>query len=893
MKINAPPKFAFRFLEWFCPPALYEGIEGDLKEAFENDVQLDGIGRAKLRLTWNVIMFFRPAIILRNKFGIKLLNSMMLRNYTTVAFRSLWRSKAHSFINVTGLSLGITCCLLIALFVKDEWTFDTFHSKANRIYRAYVKEDYGDNQQFFNTVTPFPLGPVLKENFPQIESQVRVVPVSGAVKINDKQFSETVTAVGRDFFKVFDFQVISGDITKALEDPSGIIISEDLARKYFGDANPVNKTISLQLTNKPEEFLVKAVIENPPINSSIQYSLIASELIYPKIYNERTLTSGWFSVTPETYVLLKNGVNPVDLQLKFGGVFRTVLGEEQFNESHYSVGLQLITDIHLDNEVPAGIAPVSNPRYAYILAAASLLILFVACINFVTLSVGRSIKRAKEVGIRKVVGAARKELISQFVGEAVLVTVISMITGVLLAVIGLPLFNELSGKNLSLAPDNFMLLLAFGLTTIIGLFAGSYPAFVLSNFNPIAVLKGSLTGVNNRQGLRRALVAVQLVLSVFLISSTLIMRQQLEYLQSKNLGFNKEQLAVLQLNVPRAGRLDERLKAGFEKVQQFKNELSRLSDVSGVCGSAHDFGNGAWTNIGYTDDNGTYRTFFLNVVDPDFFDVLKMEFASGRNFDINNPADARRGIIINETFAKEMGWKSPLGQRIPGKNFADHEVIGVVKDFNYSSLYTRVEPLVMVMDPLIIAIGMENINFENSPIPKVIVRIKPGNMPATISQVNDVWNKLTGGEEFTFTFVDQALAAQYKSDLNLGKIIDIATVLAIVIGSLGLYGLASLSMQNRTKEISIRKVLGAPQQSLLLLLSKEYLYLVGVALLLSVPITWYLMVQWLKSFEYRIAIGWEHFAFAGLISLLVAMITISYQTIKTASAQPADTLKHE
>ncbi|MBL7840309.1 MAG: ABC transporter permease [Cyclobacteriaceae bacterium] len=893
MKEKGPPKLALRFLEWFCPPALYEGIEGDLRESFEADVEEFSVRKARRKFVWNVLRFFRPAIILRNNFRFKLFNTIMLKNYTTVAFRSLWRSKGHSFINITGLSLGIACCILIALFVKDEWTFDTFHTKANRIYRAYVKEDHGENQQFFNTITPFPLGPVLKENFSQIEAQVRISTVSSVVDVGTSRFAETLTITGQDFFSVFDFPVMQGDAKKALQDRSGVIITEQIAHKYFGESDPVNKTITLHFTEKPEDFFVKAVVKNPPANSSIQFDLIVSDLILPSLYNEHMLTAGWFSVIPETYILLREGEDAQALQQKFPPVFRASLGDENFNESKYAVGLQPITEIHLNTEFPAGMAPVSNPRYAYILSAVAILILSVACINFITLSVGRSVKRAREVGIRKAVGAVPRQLVVQFTGEALIVTLISMISGTLITLICLPVFNQLSGKSLSLTLDAFLVYTALILVLVIGLIAGSYPAFVLSAFKPIAVLKGSLAGISNKQTFRKALVGIQLVLSVFLVSSTLIMQQQLTFLQTKNLGFSKEQLVVLQLNAARSGNLMEKIKSGFEKVQLFRNEFTHVPGVASVCGSSHDFGNGSWTNVGYTDDKGTYRTFFMNVVDPDFFPVMKLELASGRSFDIANPADVHGGVVVNEAFVREIGWKQPIGQRIPGKNFAAHEVIGVVKDFNYSSLYTRVEPLVMVVDPHIIAPGIENLYFENSPIPKIIVRLKPGDIPTTINQVEGVWEKLTDGEEFNFSFVDQTLAAQYKSDQNLGRIISIATLLAIVIGSLGLYGLASLSMQNRTKEISIRKVLGAPQRSLLMLLSKEYLFLVGISLVLSVPITWYLMVEWLRSFEYRIDIGWTHFAFAGLLSLFVAMLTISYQTIKTASAQPADTLKYE
>jgi putative ABC transport system permease protein len=816
----------------------------------------------------------------------------MLHNYLKIAFRSLWRSKIHSFINVLGLSLGIACCVLIALFVKDEWTFDTFHTKADRIYRVYAREDYGKDEKFFYTNTPFPMGPALKENFAEVEAQVRINNIGSAVKIGENLFNEQITIGGQNFFELFDFELVSGN-REALREQSGIVLTQATAKKFFGESDPINKTISIQLDTTFEEFTVKAVTANLPTNSSIQFEILISDLNYPKLYNPRVLTSTWFNISPETYVLLKEGVKPQELESKFPSVFQTLLGEETFKESHYAPGLQPLTEIHLDTSYPVGIAPVNDPKYSYILAAIAVLILLVACINFVTLSIGRSMKRAREVGIRKVVGAERKQLIFQFIGEAVIVTVIALVIGVVLSILGLPVFNNFSGKQLLFEFNGFTVVLIASLITIIGVMAGSYPALVLSAFKPIAILKGSLQTGNNKQRVRQLLVGVQLVLSIFLISSTLIMREQLSFLQNKNLGFNKEQLAVVQLSVPNAGRLPARVKAGFDKAELFKTDLAKLPGIAGVCAAAHDFGNGGWVNIGYTDDQGTYRSFDMNIVDDEYIPVMKMEMVWGRNFSDSNPSDVRRSIIVNEAFAKVYGWTNPVGMRIPGKGFGDHEVIGIVKDFNYASLYTSVQPLVMVQDPVIILSGTENINMDNNPIPKLMIRIKPENMSATLDQIKTTWNNLTGGEEFAFTFVDQAMDNQYRSDQNLGKIVSIATLLAMIIGSLGLYALASLAMQNRTKEISIRKVMGATEQSLLVLLSKDYVYLIVGSLFLSVPITWYLMNNWLQSFEYRVGVSWQVFAAAGGLSLLIALLTISYQAIKTAWTRPAETLKYE
>ncbi|HEY0741307.1 MAG TPA: ABC transporter permease, partial [Chryseosolibacter sp.] len=745
----------------------------------------------------------------------------MLTNYFKIAFRALWRSKAHSLINIFGLSIGIACCILITLFVKDELTFDRFHSKADRIYRAYVIEDWGVNQQFVDITTPFPLGPALKDNLPEVEMMVRRNNIGTQIRVDEKLFSETAMIAGVDLLEMFDFELVQGEKTDILRDQSAILLTEEFAKRFFGSEDAVGKTVSLQLGERFEDFTVKGIFKDPPMNSSIRFGMVISDLNYPRLYNQQVLTSGWFNITPETYILLKPGVDPAELSKKFPSVFKPLLGDD-YEKSKYFVGLQPLTKIHLDTSLPAGIAPVSDPKYSYVLSAIAALILIVGCINFVTLSIGKSMKRSKEVGIRKVAGAQRQQLIVQFIGEAVIITLLALFIGIGFSYLALPMFNNLSGKTLVLQVDGFFVIMSLVLIGVIGLFAGSYPAFVLSSFRPIAVLKGALQSGSSKQTLRKILVGVQLVLSIFLISSTLLMRQQLDYLQSKNLGFDKEQLAVIQLNVNSGRGMRERVPKGFEQAEQFKRELSVIPQITSVSASSHDFGNGNWVNIGFTDDQGVYRNFNYNTIDDEFLPAMKMEMLAGRNFSTDNPSDVRRSLIVNEAFAKMFGWTDPIGKKIPGKNFEDHEIIGVVKDFNYQSLYTKVDPLVMAMDPTVVLSGTENINVSNSPIPKLFIRLKPGNTSETLAAIEQVWDKLTGGEEFAFQFVDETLNAQYRSDQNLGKIVSLTTLLAILIGSLGLYGLASLAMQNRTKEISIRKVLGASEHSLLVLLSRDY-----------------------------------------------------------------------
>jgi putative ABC transport system permease protein len=563
----------------------------------------------------------------------------------------------------------------------------------------------------------------LKESFPEVEAQVRINKIATQVKVGDNLYNETLTIAGEGLFDVFDFEVVAGD-RDALHSQRSVVINSVLARKYFGGDNPINQTISIQLGETFEDFVVAAVAAKVPSNSSIRFYLLISDLNYPKLYSPEVLTSAWFNINPETYIMLREGTNPHELEAKFPPVFKTLLGEDDYNQSHYTPGLQPLRDIHLNTEFPVALAEVNDPKYAYILAAIALLILSVACINFVTLAVGRSIGRAREVGIRKVVGAVRRQLIFQFVGEALLVTLISMVVGIGMAILCLPVFNDLAAKQLELTINGFTLMLAVLLLMLIGIIAGSYPAFVLSAFRPIATLKGRILAGSGSQGLRKSLVGVQLVLSIFLVSSTLIMQQQLSFLQDKNLGFSREQLIVVPLNVPRVGGLTNRIDNGFAMAERFKAALTSVSAVASACASGHEFGVAGWTGIGYTDDQGIYREFNVNFVDEDYCNTHGMQFAAGRNFSRDIPSDERRSVVVNEAFVKEYGWTDAIGKKIPGKNFADHEIIGVVKDFNFESLYSPVAPRALMMKTRISFSGSENVGKGLPPVPRLIIKIK-------------------------------------------------------------------------------------------------------------------------------------------------------------------------
>jgi putative ABC transport system permease protein len=815
----------------------------------------------------------------------------MLTNYIKIAFRNIWKAKLHSFITFAGLSTGIACCLLIILFVKDEWTFDDFHSKADRIYRGWTYENYGENETFFNTVTPYPLGPALKDNYSEVEEYVRINNLNLEIKVGEDSFNEQITVAGQPFFDLFDFEALYGKPDLALDDKNAAIITQKTAQKLFGLDNPIGENIAMDIGDGQRLFTVKSVVENMPTNTSISFDIMISDLNNDVMVGERAM-NGWYNVNPETYFLLTETANAEDIIAKTPALLKNALGED-YVEGQYQIGLQPLLDIHLNNEMPVGIAPVSDPKYAYILVAIAGLILLLGCINFVTLSVSKSINRAREVGVRKVVGARKNQLMVQFLSEAVVTAFISIGIGMLLAKISLNLFNELSGKQLLFEFDAVMALSVVLLLVVIGIISGSYPALLLSGLKPVSILKGSKSNAGNKQGLRKALVATQFVLTIFLISTTLLMQDQLSFLQSKNLGFDKEQVIVTQLNVEPGGGLVTRVNKGMETAQLMLNELDGKEGVITAGVANHTFGSGGWTNVGFTDTQDNYSTFDMLVADAQFIPSMKMKMVEGRAFDKNNLSDGRRAIIINQAFASAFGFDDPIGKQLPGKNFEDHEIIGVVEDFNYNSLHAEVEPLLMVMNPGIIFPGIENVGIGSNPFPKVFVRLEANKLQEGIASMKTVWDKVTNGEEFQYDFIDQTLATQYSSEQNLSKIVSIASILAIVIGCMGLFALASLNMENRTKEVSIRKVLGASQGLILTMLSKEYIMLILISMVISIPLTLYVIDQWLSSFAYRVEVGAGVFAMTGGLTLVIALITISYNAIKVSMKQPAETLKYE
>ena len=545
--------------------------------------------------------------------------------------------------------------------------------------------------------------------------------------------------------------------------------------------------------------------------------------------------------------------------------------------------MQPITDIHLNKSLPAGNLPISDPAYVYILGSIGLLILFIACINFVTLSVGRSATRAIEVGVRKVLGAERQQLIRQFWGEALLVTFISLFLALGFSFLFLKPFNIIANKELSIAFDGFAMLFFVGVMAIVGLVAGIYPAIILSAIVPIQALKGRLNTGNTIGLFRKALITGQFTASILMIISTIIISQQLSFLRNKNLGYNKEHIVIIPTNKNR--------KDALPLAVRFREILEKNPKVLSSTVSLFSFSEPGWVNLGYEDDRKLYRNFRMNAIDAGFVKTMGLQIVKGRDFSSENPADNTLSMIVNEALVKEYGWKEPLGQKLPGRY--EQQVIGVVKDFHFESLHNIIQPLALVLQPDSMLRKSNDVGFVFPPQPRISVRLQGGNLQEQVASLQANWKTVAGDQDFEFHFLDESLNNQYSEEQRLGTIVRIGSVLSIFIACMGLFGLATLVVARRTKEIGIRKVLGADVKGLVALLSRDFVILVTMASLVSFPVAWWALNRWLQDFAYRITIEWWVFIVAALAALVIALLTVSIQAIKAAVSNPINSLRTE
>lgn len=804
----------------------------------------------------------------------------MLKNYFKVALRYLGKNKGYTFINVMGLGVGIACCILIALFVRSEWTFDRFHEKGDRLYRAWLEEHY-QGEIFRNVVTPIPLGPVLAAGLPEAEATCRIADIRPPVKYNNNTFNDPVFMVDSNFFKFFDFPLIEGAKNNPFPTANSLVISPTAAKRYFGAENPLGKNLELQLGDDKVLFTVTAVVAEAPLESSLRPEMVIPFSNAPHLWSEKTRTSAWSNVSVETYVFLKEGASAERTNQKIATIMNPLVAKN-YKPGEYLVRLQPLTDMHFNSTLPDDIEKPSDPKYAYILATIGVLILLIACINFVTLSIGRSATRALEIGVRKVLGAERQQLVRQFWGEALLLTVMAMLLGIGLALILQKPFNQLANRELNLTFTLFTVLFFILLLLVIALLAGIYPAFVLSGYKPIDVLKGKLKIGNNIGLFRKALIVGQFVASIVMIIGTFSVGKQLDYLRSKNLGYNREHVVVVATNLSR--------NEGNALAELYKTEVQKLPDVTATTTSLYSMANYGWMQLGFTDDNKVFRQFLFNAVDADFIPAMGLQMVAGRAFQKGNAADSNY-ILINEALAKEYGWKDPIGQRLPGKY--EQRVLGVLKDFHIESLRSPVLPAVMALKPDSIFSKSSDVSMTAPAQPRISVRFRGGNLQQHIASLQAAWKRVAKDRDFDYVFLDEALNAAYQQEQRLSAIVRYASFLAIFVACMGLFGLATLVVVRRTKEIGIRKVLGADVSRIVLLLSKDFVLLVIIASLIAFPIAWWGLQKWLQDFAYRIDVPWLAFAGAAFLSLVVAVLTVSFQALKAALMNPVKSIRTE
>lgn len=793
----------------------------------------------------------------------------MLRNYVKITIRAFWKNKLFSGLNIVGLGVGMAAVWLMVLYVADEWSYDRFHRNADRIVRVVQYAEWpGGSLKLAPTSAPF--ATALKSDYPDVEKAVRINPEGGGlITFNDKKIDvPNIFFADPTVFDVFTYPFLYGDPGAALSKPQSIVLTRSLAENLFGDARKaVGKVIEFS-NHFPNT--VTGVIADVPANSHLQFKALRS---FPNQY-----TSGWQNSNLYTYLLLAEGSRYKTLEAKLSGFYQKYLKKEM-GEINYRMELQPLTSIHLHSHLDYEISSNGNARTVSIFAAIAALILLIAGINYVNLYTARSLKRTREVGVRKAIGSYRRQLIGQFLTESVLMTLLAGLVSAGLVGMTLPYFNQMADKSLVLGSIPNTLLIVALFSGSLGALSGLYPALMLSGFRPVTALRGQVGGQLGSNVFKQSLVVFQFVATVALIACSGMVYRQMQFVMHTNLGFNKEQVLTFHIS-------DEGVR---QRIEALKEALLRSPLVQSVSSASNPIGN---NNIGGTgmffEREGAFSTSTQMVqkflVDPDYLRTLDIKLLEGRNFSESFKRDQQHAVLINETLAKQLGPK-PVGKRV--RYFIDEEnhtaeahIVGVVNDFHIYSLQHKIEPLVLQMP---------------TPADKdnLYVRVQPAKITEALAYIQSVYRTFDPASTLDFHFLDQNFSQQYQAEQKQGEVLLTFTVLAVLIACLGLFGLAAFTAEQRTKEIGVRKVLGASVASIVTLLSKDFLKPVLLAIMIATPLAWYAMHEWLQSFAYKIDLTWWVFALAGLLAIVIALLTVSFQSIKAALTNPVKSLRSE
>lgn len=885
----SPPRWAGRFLDFYCHLDYVEEIAGDAHELFEVRLSERGKYIASLLFVWDVLRFFRWSNMKHNWSNNNQLT--MVKNNFKIATRSLLKRKFYTGINLVGISLGIACFIMTYLYVQEELSFDTFHTKKDRLYRAWIHE-FDEGDEYFEGVVPMVLTDHLSTGFPEIEHVSQSYNMLAKFITPDgTKLSSMISMVGPDFLNMFSFPLIAGNPEGVLDSPEDLVLTESEAIKVFGTTDVVGKIAKYNVSGEDLEFVVSGVIADTPVNSSLQFSKLISDVNKKRFVAEQSRTA-WFNFSTEVYVLLNEQNESTALEAKFPEMVKTGQGED-YEEGTFSVHLQPLTDMYFNKQID-GDTFTGDIKTVRILGIVGFVILLLAGINFVNLSVGQSMARAKEVGVRKVMGALKKQLTFQFLTESLLLTIAAAAIGLVVSYLLLPLFNDFAGKQLSLTFDWPLiqaLLLAIVFT---GILSGLYPAFVLSSFNPSKVLKGLHRGKKGKNSLATSLIVVQYVAAIFFVSTAVIMKGQMQYISQLDMGFNKEAKVYFTLPSEKAVdyRMDNRLKANADQAKVFKTELLKITSIEGLTVANNYFGDRGWMKLGFENKEGEQEYFRYNHIDEHFTDLFDIEIVQGKGYENATAREREIGILVNETFVKENNISEPIGYKLQSPDFATHEVIGVVKDFNYASLRKEIEPLVMTADPKVIFGAVNSFEMNQGIKSTVLAQVNMKNIVRVKEEVEALWSERYA-EPFELKFLDARIEQLYEQEKRNDAMVSLIALLAVIIASLGLLGLVALTVQNKFKEIGVRKVLGASALSIVALLNKSFITPIVVSLFLSVPLTYFAMQSWLNDFAYHISINPFHFVVAGGLILVTTLLVASYQSVRAAITNPVNTLRDE
>lgn len=869
MNTPHPPKWAERFLEWFCREDLREAVRGDLEELFIRNHKKYGNRKASWLFIWHVILFFQPFAIKKNSSYTAPNHYAMFRNYMKVAWRNMAKQKLYSTINILGLAVGMAAFILIFLYIQHELSYDKFYLKSDRIYRVFMQQpgnQYLGSDYF--ALTPAPLASTLIREVPEVSVATSVRRLTALITKDQKHIYERGLLADENFFEVFSHSLIEGTPENALKLKESIILTESAASRLFGAESPLNQSVILQ--NK-DTYLVTGVIADPPANSSFQYDYITSILSYPQ-YEQDMKRETWNSNSFYTFFVLSENSTTQYLLPKLMEIHDKYVdyGENFPFESSYH--LQALRDIHLETKLNFDIGLRGNPRYIKLFVLIAILVLFIACVNYINLAIARAIKRTNEVGLRKVIGAKRSQIFTQFLGESILISFLALLLALGLAYFLVPIFGQFMDRDieLDLLSNQYVLPGLVLLALLTGIFSGAYPALIVSALQPNSIFKGNRSSFFSGKRLQRFLTVFQYSLSIVLIISSLMIYQQFRFIQDKDLGYNTEHVITVPV-------MDSDLRANFDNLKEQWLANPKIMAVSASIALPTYIDSQSLINkLNQKDEQEIL--IYRESVDYDYLNVFGVELIAGRFFSRDFVSDSGENFVLNETAVKALGWTP---EEAVGKQFFRNgpaNIIGVVKDFHMHSMHMKIQPFMM-------RLRKDYFSF-------ISVKVRPENLNETINFLEQSYRGYTP-YPFEYQFLEERFARLYKTDFKLGQLLGFFTALSILIASMGLFGLAAFMGKQRAKEIGIRKVLGASVSKIVSMLSMDFVRLFLIGFIIAIPISWYAMDQWLQGFAYRIPIQWWVFLTGGFMALLIALFTVSTQSFKAATTNPMESIKEE